>query len=89
MPRVSYSNNELFSTSNSTSLNNVHFPTIKPIHDFLTQKHPEKLMNINRSSSTPRVDLELIHLVDEFYRLTTLNTLPMVNLLATAVGPFS
>ena len=37
------------------------------------------------SSTTNIIDPELIGLIDRFFNLTYLNTIPMVNLLATAV----
>ncbi|UJR30432.1 hypothetical protein I4U23_017966 [Adineta vaga] len=45
---------------------------------------PENL--VNSSSTMNIIDQELITLIDRFFNLTYLNTIPMVNLLATAVA---
>jgi hypothetical protein len=43
------------------------------------------LTPVLNSSTTTLIDPELIVLIDRFFNLTYLNTIPMVNLLATAV----
>jgi hypothetical protein len=47
------------------------------------------LTPVLNSSTTTLIDPELIVLIDRFFNLTYLNTIPMVNLLATAVIFFS
>ena len=72
MPRVSCSN------SNDYLLSISNIVTPSQIDEILSQKLYEHL-------KTNDIDAELVELIDRFFHLTYLNTIPMVNLLATAV----
>lgn len=72
MPRVSCSNSNDYLLSTSTIV------TPEKIDEILSQKLYEHIQ-------TNDIDAELLGLIDRFFHLTYLNTIPMVNLLATAV----
>ena len=91
MPRISISTNYLaFEHGRIPSLiEGIHDEEVSPseIDRILSRKLYEQLNATSREEQSTQhiVDPELMMLIERFFNLTYQNTIPMVNLLATAV----